>query len=62
MGGCDPGRQITCPIKLSEDSLVRCESDCGFYVSEKIPDFVAVHEALLRVDDALLIVLGGNAS
>ena len=42
----------------SEDSLVRFESDFGLYVSEKLPGFVAVHAALLHVDDAVVIVPG----
>jgi hypothetical protein len=42
----------------SEDSLVRFESDFGLYVSEKLPGFVAVHAALLHVDDAVIIVPG----
>jgi len=44
----------------SEDSLVRFESDFGLYVSEKLPGYVAVHAALLRVDDALVIVPGSS--
>ena len=42
----------------SQDSLVRFESDFGLYVSEKLPGFVAVHAALLHVDDAVVIVPG----
>jgi hypothetical protein len=42
----------------SEDSLIRFESDFGLYVSEKLPGFVAVHAALLHVDDAVVIVPG----
>lgn len=42
----------------SEESLVRFESDFGLYVSEKLPGFVAVHAALLHVDDAVVIVPG----
>ena len=42
----------------SEDSLVRFESDFGLYVSEKLPGYVAVHAALLHVDDAVVIVPG----
>jgi hypothetical protein len=44
----------------SEDSLVRFESDFGLYVSEKLPGFVAVHAALLHVDDAVVIVPGSS--
>ncbi len=44
----------------SEDSLVRFESDFGLYVSEKLPDFVAVHAALLHVDHAVVIVPGSS--
>lgn len=42
----------------SEESLVRFESDFGLYVSEKLPGFVAVHAALLHVDDSVVIVPG----
>ena len=42
----------------SEESLVRFESDFGLYVSEKLPGFVAVHAALLHVDDAVVIIPG----
>lgn len=41
-----------------EASLIRFESDFGLYVSEKLVGFVAVHAALLRIDDALVIVPG----
>ena len=44
----------------SEDSLVRFESDFGLYVSEKLPGLVAVHAALLHVDDAVVIVPGSS--
>ena len=42
----------------SDDSLVRFESDFGLYVSEKLPGLVAVHAALLHVDNAVVIVPG----
>lgn len=42
----------------SEDSLVRFESDFGLYVSEKLPGLIAVHAALLHIDDAVVIVPG----
>lgn len=42
----------------SVDSLVRFESDFGLYVSEKLPGLVAVHAALLHVDDSVIIVPG----
>ena len=44
----------------SEDSLVRFESDFGLYVSVKLPGLVAVHAALLHVDDAVVIVPGSS--
>jgi hypothetical protein len=44
----------------SEDSLIRFESDFGLYVSEKLPGFVAVHAALIHVDDAVVIVPGSS--
>ena len=44
----------------SEDSLVRFESDFGLYVSEKLPGLVAVHAALIHVDDAVVIVPGSS--
>jgi hypothetical protein len=46
----------------SEDSLVRFESDFGLHVSEKLPGFVAVHAALLHVDDAVVIVPGKSGA
>lgn len=39
---------------------MRFESDFGLYVSEKLPGFVAVHAALLHVDDAIVIVQGSS--
>lgn len=42
----------------SEDSLVRFESDFGLYVSEKLPGLIAVHAALLHVDDVIVVVPG----
>jgi serine kinase of HPr protein (carbohydrate metabolism regulator) len=53
----EPERAFSADV-ASEESLARFESDFGLYVSEKLPGLVAVHAALLHVDDAVLIVPG----
>lgn len=47
------------PVDLgSEASLARFESDFGLYLSEHLAGKVPVHAALLRIDDAVVIVPG----
>jgi hypothetical protein len=55
----EPERTFSVDL-ASEESLARFESDFGLYVSEKLPRLVAVHAALLHVDDAVLIVPGSS--
>ena len=58
-GGSEPERVF--PVDLSsEASLARFESDFGLYLSEHLAGKVAVHAALLRIGEFLLIVPGSS--
>lgn len=57
----EPEREFSVDLGF-EDSLVRFESDFGLYVSEKLPSVIAVHAALIEIDEALVIVPGSSGS
>lgn len=55
--GAEAEREFSVDLNF-EASLIRFESDFGLYVSEKLPGQVAVHAALIRIDNAVLVVPG----